>query len=142
MKTNRFLIMISTLGLVVACTPMSRYEAVKNPVILKAVQDASSYGDHNALAKHFENLVEEMSMKAEEQKRLLEHYQEKSYLYGRQAQDRKSHTWALMHRYQQAAKASLSKAATHRKTAKKLKQDNYATLIRQTDNAANNPKGY
>jgi hypothetical protein len=125
--------MISSLGLLVACAPMSRYEAVKSPAILKAVQDARTSGDHNDLAKLFENLAKEMRMQAEEQKRLLEHYQEKSYLYGRQAQDRKSHTWALMHRYEQAAKTSLGKAATHRQMAAKLKQDDYATLIRQTE---------
>lgn len=132
--------MISTLGLLVACAPMSRYEAIKSPAILKAEQDARTSGDHSALAKLFENLAKEMRMQAEEQGKLLEHYQEKSYLYGRQAQDRKSHTWALMHRYQQAAKTSLGKAATHRQTAAKLKQDDYANLIRQTDNAANGPK--
>ena len=132
--------MISSFCLLVACAPMSRYEAVKSPAILKAVQNARTYSDHNALAKRFENLAKEMRMKAEEQRRLLEHYQEKSYLYGRQAQDRKSHTWALMHRYEQAAKTSLGKAATHRQMAAKLKQDGYATPIRQTENAANNPK--
>jgi L-lactate utilization protein LutC len=131
--------MISS-GLLVGCAPMSRYEAVKSPAILKAVQDARTCSDHNALAKRFENLAKEMRTKAEEQRRLLEHYQEKSYLYGRQAQDRKSHTWALMNRYEQAAKTSLSKASAHRQTAAKLKQDDYATLIRQTDNTANNPK--
>lgn len=132
--------MISTLGLLAACAPMSRYEAVKSPTILKAVQNAGTYSDHNALAKRFENLAKEMHMKAEEQKRLLEHYQEKSYLYGRQAQDWKSHTWALMQRYEQAAKTSLSKAAAHWQTAAKLKQDDCATLIRQTDNTVNNLK--
>jgi hypothetical protein len=132
--------MISTLGLLVACAPMSRYEAVKSPAILKAVQDARRHSDHNAVAKRFENLAKEMRMKAEEQRRLLQHYQEKSYLYGRQAQDRKSHTWALMHRYEQAAKTSLSKAATHRQMAAKLKQDGYATPIRQTESVANDPK--
>jgi hypothetical protein len=116
MKINMFLIMISS-GLLVGCAPMSLYEAVKSPVILKAVQDARTCSDHNALAKRFENLAKEMRMKAEEQRRLVEHYQEKSHLYGRQAQDRKSHTWALMHRYEQAAKTSLGKAATHRQMA-------------------------
>ena len=132
--------MMSTLGLLAACAPMSPYEAVKSPTILKAVQNAGTYSDHNALAKRFDNLAKEMHMKAEEQKRLLEHYQEKSYLYGRQAQDRKSHTWALMHRYEQAAKTSLSKAAAHRQMAAKLKQDGYGTPIQQTEYAANNPK--
>lgn len=84
--------MIGTVGSLVACAPMSRYEAVKSPSILKAVQDARTYSDHNVLARCFEDLAKEMRLKAEEQKRLLEHYQEKSYLYARRAQDRQSHT--------------------------------------------------
>jgi hypothetical protein len=35
-----------------------------------------------------------MQAKAEEQKKLLQHYEEKSYLYGREAQDLISHTGA------------------------------------------------
>ena len=72
---------------------------------------------------YFENLAAEMRIKAEEQRKLLQHYQEKSYLYGRQAQDQQSHTWALMHRYEQAAKTSLGKAASHRRLAATLERD-------------------
>jgi hypothetical protein len=63
-----------------------------------------------------------MQANAGEQQKLLNHYQEKSYLYGRQAQDRQSHTWALMVKYEQAAKTSLSKAALHRQIAAELRQ--------------------
>ena len=42
-----------------------------------------------------------MHNKAEEQKKLLEHYEEKSYLYGRQAQDLESHTSALVRKYEE-----------------------------------------
>lgn len=119
---------------------MSRYEAVKSPSILKAVQDARTYSDHTVLVRLFEDLSKEMRAKAEEQKRLLEHYQEKSYLYGRQAQDRQSNTWALMNRYEQATKTSLSKAASHRQIAAELKQEHYATPLRQTENSTNKTK--
>ena len=57
--------MISSFCLLVACAPMSRYEAVKSPAILKAVQNARTCSDHGALAKRFENLAKEMRMKAE-----------------------------------------------------------------------------
>ncbi len=96
---------------------------VNSPAVLHRVENARTREDHAALSTYFENLAAEMRIKAEEQRQLLQHFQEKSYLYGRQAQDRKSHTWALMHRYEQAAKTSLGKAASHRRLAGGFKQD-------------------
>ena len=115
--------MVATLGLVGACAPMSPYEAVNSPAVLKRVENARTLADHTALSIYFENLAAEMRIKAEEQRKLLQHYQEKSYLYGRQAQDQQSHTWALMHRYEQAAKTSLGKAASHRRLAATPERD-------------------
>jgi hypothetical protein len=103
---------------------MSRYQAVDSPSLQQASQNASTLGDHLALTQHYENLAREMQENAGEQQKLLNHYQEKSYLYGRQAQDRQSHTWALMVKYEQAAKTSLSKAALHRQIAAELRQRN------------------
>ena len=102
---------------------MSPYEVVNSPAVLQRVENARTPADHAALSTYFENLAAEMRIKAEEQRQLLQHFQEKSYLYGRQAQDRKSHTWALMHRYEQAAKTSLGKAAWHRRLAAGAEQD-------------------
>ena len=115
--------MAATLGLMGACAPMSPYEAVDSPAVRKTVENARTPGDHAALVTYFENLAAEMRIKAEEQRQLLQHFQEKSYLYGRQAQDRQSHTWALMNRYERAAKASMGKAALHRRLADGLGPD-------------------
>ncbi|WON73694.1 hypothetical protein [Nitrosospira sp. Is2] len=131
MKTGKVFVMAATLGILCACAPMSPYEAVNSPAVLKIVENARTTGDHAALSTYFENLAAEMRIKAEEQRKLLQHYQEKSYLYGRQAQDQQSHTWALMHRYEQAAKTSLGKAASHRQIA--------ARLARESGNAAPRP---
>jgi len=122
-KTGKFFVMAATLGLLGACAPMSPYEAVDSPAVRKTVENARTPGDHAALVTYFENLAAEMRIKAEEQRQLLQHFQEKSYLYGRQAQDRQSHTWALMNRYERAAKASMGKAASHRRLAAGLEQD-------------------
>ena len=115
--------MTATLGLLGACAPMSPYEAVDSPAVRKTVENARTPGDHAALVTYFENLAAEMRIKAEEQRQRLQHFQEKSYLYGRQAQDRQSHTWALMNRYERAAKASMGKAASHRRLAAGIEQD-------------------
>lgn len=110
---------------------MSPYEAVNSPALLKTVEEARTYKDHYALTKQFENLAEEMCARANKQRKLLDHYQEKSYLYGRLAQDQQSHTWALMQRYEQAAKASLGKAALHRQIAARLEQEGYGAPTQQ-----------
>ena len=115
--------MAAALGLLGACAPMSPYEAVDSPAVRKMVEGARTRTDHEALVAHFESLAADMRAKAEEQRQLLQHYQEKSYLYGRQAQDRQSHTWALMNRYERAAKASMGKAALHRRLADGLGPD-------------------
>jgi hypothetical protein len=135
MKPQKFLIMVSmlsALAMIVSCAPMSPYEAVNSPSLHKTVQNARTRNDHDALTRYFESLAKEMQVKAEEQKELLQHYQEKSYLYGRQAQDRQSHTWALMVRYEQAAKTSLSKAASHREIAVALEQRGGAAASHKT----------
>jgi hypothetical protein len=122
-KTGNYFLMAATLGLLAACAPMSPYEVVNSPDVLQRVENARTRTDHAALVTYFENLAVEMRIKAEEQRQLLQHFQEKSYLYGRQAQDRQSHTWALMHRYERAAKTSMGKATSHRRLAAGLDQD-------------------
>ncbi|MDN5837034.1 MAG: hypothetical protein L0H12_06730, partial [Nitrosospira sp.] len=104
------------------------------PAVLKIVQNAKTRSQHEALTKYFENLAQEMRVKVKEQRTLFEHYQEKGYLYGRQAQNNQSHTWALMNRYELAIDKSLAKAAFHRKTAAELARNDSATNARQTAN--------
>ncbi len=121
------------LGSLVSCAPMSPYEAVSSPALLKTVESARTREDHKALTMHFETLAGEMHRKAEEQRKLLRHYEEKSYLYGRQAQDRQSHTWALMLKYEKAAKTSQINAASHRKIATEFERNNYGSGRRVAD---------
>jgi hypothetical protein len=120
---------------------MSRYQAVDSPPLQQASQKARTLGEHLALTEHYENLAREMQANAGEQQKLLEHYQEKSYFYGRQAQDRQSHTWALMVKYERAAKASLSKAALHRQIAAELRNRNAPAGDRVTQARVRSPAG-
>ncbi|MGH8762012.1 MAG: hypothetical protein ACREUR_02135 [Nitrosospira sp.] len=131
METREILTIVTILLLLASCAPMSPYEAVNSPALRKVVQSARTRSDHDTLRKYFENLAQEMQEKTEEQRKLLEHYQERGYLYGRQSQDRQSQTWALMLKYEQATKASLVKAAAHRRMAAELAQDDYASSVRQ-----------
>ena len=89
---------------------------------------ARTYADHDSLAKQYENTAKKLLVKAEEQKKLLQHYEEKSYLYGRQAQDRQSHTWALLRKDEKVAKETIKQAAFHQKMAQGLAKGDYGNL--------------
>jgi hypothetical protein len=67
--------------------------------------------------RYFQDAASEMQAKAEEQKKLLKHYEEKSYLYGREAQDLISHTTALVRKYGETAQENRKEAAAHRRMA-------------------------
>lgn len=121
MKTRTLLAAMS-LGLLASCAQITPLEAVQNTNARKASQNARTRGDHDALAKYFEDTARELHAKVEEQKKLLEHYEEKSYLYGRQAQDLKSHTSALLRKYQKTEEASIKEAALHRQMAQEAAQ--------------------
>ena len=116
MKTRTFLAALS-LGFLASCAQMSPHEAIQNLMVRKAAQSARTRGDHDGLGKYFEDAANEMQGKAEEQKKLLQHYEEKSYLYGREAQDLISHTSALVRRYGETAQENRKEAALHRQMA-------------------------
>ena len=67
-----------------------------------------------------------MQAKIEEQKELLEQYENNSYLYGRQAQDLQSRTSALIRDYGKSLEASIQVATLHRQMAAKLIQNHAA----------------
>lgn len=125
-KSGTFVAILSALGLLASCAQMSPLEA-QNDNIHRAGKSAKTYSDHDKLAKQYQNTAKEMLRKAGEQKKLLLHYEEKSYLYGRQAQDKQSHTVALLHKYERTAEEDIKQAAFHRQMASKLAPRNYAT---------------
>jgi hypothetical protein len=67
-----------------------------------------------------------MQAKAEEQKKLLQHYEEKSYLYGREAQDLISHTGGLVRKYGETAQENRKEAALHQQMALEEMKDSTA----------------
>jgi hypothetical protein len=116
MKTRTFLAALS-LASVAACAQMSPNGTIHNPVIDNAIQNARTPDDHYALTRYFEGAARNMHVKAAEQKKLLEHYENRSYLYGREAQDLISHTSALVRMYNRTARDSIKEAALHRQMA-------------------------
>ncbi len=110
------LAVFALLGLLGSCTinphPMD---------MTQAVQSATTRGDHEALAKHYEDAAKEMQAKAEEHKKLLANYEAKRGLYGKQAQSLISHCQGLMRIYEQAGAENLSMAESHRRIAAEAK---------------------
>ncbi|BCT67787.1 hypothetical protein [Nitrosospira sp. NRS527] len=86
-----------------------------------AVRSARTKADHNALAKHYEAAAEAMRARAQEQKNGLAEYREHGYYYGRQTEDLKEHTEALVRLYEEAAEANMSMAKVHREMAEEAR---------------------
>jgi len=103
------------------------HEAVQNPTVRKAAQSARTRSDHGELRKYFEDAASEMQAKAEKQKKLLQHYEEKSYLYGWEAQDLISHTGAWVRKYGETAQENRKEAALHRQMAPEEMKDSTAS---------------
>lgn len=104
-------------------SPAIAAEPIDTPEIRAAVQKATTRSDHEAVAKYYENAAMQMQAKVKEEKELLEQYKNKSYLYGRQAQDLQSHTAALIRRHEQAVAADMQEATLHRQMASKLDEN-------------------
>jgi hypothetical protein len=93
---------------------------------------------HIARARYYEETAMNLSIKAKEQEQLLEHYEEKSYLYGKRAQDLQAHTWALMRKYRRDSRENLTKAADHRRIGSDLEKNNYFSSRQQEDELISN----
>jgi hypothetical protein len=113
-------VLASASSAVVAAQP------IDTPEVRAAAQNAATPDEHESIAKYYENTAVQMQAKVAEQKELLEQYENKSYLYGRQAQDLQSHTSALIRDYEKSVKASAKVAALHRQMAATLNQNHVA----------------
>ena len=124
-KTKDTFMALSLFGLLAACALMTTNVKGENLAGQAAIPSAttSSESEHMILAKSHEDTAKALWVKATEQKQLLEHYEEKSYLYGKRAQDLQARTWALIRNYEQAVTANVEKAAAHRRIASELEKN-------------------
>ncbi|KIO49086.1 hypothetical protein [Nitrosospira sp. NpAV] len=123
--TKDIVTILSLFGLLAACALMTANVKGENIAGQAAIQGAmaSSESQHTILAKSHEDKAKALWVKAQEQKQLLEHYEEKSYLYGKRAQDLQSSTWALIRNYEGAAMANMKEAVAHRRIASELEKN-------------------
>jgi predicted ribosome quality control (RQC) complex YloA/Tae2 family protein len=80
---------------------------------------------HETVAKYYEEEARKSRAKVKELEMMLAHYEEKSYLYGKKAQDLQAQTEALIRKHEEAAKADAREAASHRQIALTLKEKNH-----------------
>lgn len=116
-------LLVSLSSLTMAAPPIDA------PEIVVAAQNATTQTQraHERLAKYYEAAAAQVQTKVEEKKELLEHYEDKSYLYGRRAQDLQSHTHALIRNYEKAVRTNLQAAASHRQIATRLNKTHAAS---------------
>jgi hypothetical protein len=123
-KLENVFAVLSVMGILISASPVATAaHHVDTPEIRAAAQDATLQSDHEAMAKYYENTAAQMQVKVEEQKELLEQY-EKVRLYGWQSHNLKSHTLALIRKYEQAARSNMKEAVSHRQMALGLKEHN------------------
>jgi hypothetical protein len=118
MNLPKFAATFSLLAVFTVMSPLSG--TAENFDIDAAVQSAKTRTDHEALAKYYEDAAKEAQVKAAEQQSLLEEYESKAYLYGRNAEDMKSRADAALRKYEKAAQAGSKQAALHRQLAAQL----------------------
>jgi hypothetical protein len=121
MKTEirRFVATLSTLGILVIGAESRAVEVEKDNATVPETNTRAST-NHDNLARQYENSARELMVKAEERKKLLQHYEDQSYLYGRRGQDFQAQAIALERKYKLASEKATSLAAFHYKMASEL----------------------
>ncbi len=117
LKMKTFFSALAVLGLLASCAHLDPHPMD----MTNAIRNAKTSADHNALAKHYEDVAKRMQAKAQTQKNLLAEYETHGYYYGRQTEDLKEHTAALARLYQEAADANMDMAKSHRRMADQAK---------------------
>lgn len=87
----------------------------------EAILKAKTRCDHEALAKLYEDAAKEIQSKIKEHKKMLESYGSITFDYGKEALALQSHCKSLISSYEQAAKANMDMADSHRAMASEIK---------------------
>jgi len=113
MKNKLFMVPVLLVGILVACSEMKTHPMDMS----QAVQSASTKADHEALAKHYDEVADEMQAKVDEHKKLLADYHANSYKWGRQGPMFEEHCKMLINAYENAVAANRGMAEAHRAMA-------------------------
>lgn len=126
-EIRKFLTSISMLGLLASCAETGTLE-VKNDNTSMAAQSIRTFVDHDELARRYENRARKLLVMAAEREKRLQYHEDKNHVYGRHAQDSRSHATALVQEYKLAAEKAATQADFHRRMASKPANRNYVAL--------------
>lgn len=127
-KTKNIFAALSMIGFLASVSSSATAaEPIHASEIRAAAQKAVTRGDHETVAKFYEDAAAQIQAKAKDQQDLLEHYENKSYLYGRQAQDLQSHASAQVREYERAVEANIKEARLHHQMALKADENHAAS---------------
>lgn len=121
MKTGKVTAHLYVPGVIAALLAATLLPSVASATdAIAEIHGVVALNDYETKARFHEDAARKMQAKAQEQNRLLEHYEAKSYLYGGKAQDLQGHAHALARKYNNDAKAHTKQAELHRQTAVQL----------------------
>ena len=128
MTTKSIFAALSMIGFLASASSLATAaQPVEAPEIHAAAQKAVTRDEHEAVAKFYENAAAQLQAKMKEQQELLEQYENKSYLYGRRAQDLQSHAHAQVREYKQAVEVNIKEARLHHQMALKADENHAAS---------------
>ena len=118
MKSKSFILVLFALGMLASCAHIDAHPMDMS----SAVRNARTRADHNALARHYEDVAKRMQAKAQAQKNMMKEYTQHGYYYGRRTEDLQEHTEALVRIYEEAAEANRNMAKFHHLLAEEASQ--------------------
>lgn len=125
-EIRKFVAVISTLGLLAACSETGTLEVKKDDTSVSA-QNTRIFVDHDGLARRYENRAAKLLEIAAEHEKNLQYYDDKSHLYGRHGQDSKADAITPVQKYKLAAEKAIEAAFHHRMVSQLAKHDYIAS---------------
>ena len=122
----KFVAVISTVGILTACSETSAIEAKKDDTSVSA-QNIRPFVDHDGLARRYESRARKLLEIAAEREKRLQHYEDKSDLYGRHGHDSQADAIAQVQKYKLEADKAAKSASHHRMMSQLGKRDYIAS---------------
>ena len=117
MRKNIFCVAVLAIGFLSGCAQMSPIASTLSNDEIVANRLFIDPNNHDAMAKHYEDVAKEMKAKLQAKKEQLEEYERHNYYYGRKGQSFRSHTWANMRYLEKSIEENLKEAAIDHKIA-------------------------
>jgi biopolymer transport protein ExbB/TolQ len=117
MKFRIVFAILAALGLLASCAHIDPHPMDMS----RAEKSAKTSRDHLALANHYDQAAQSLQAKAEAEKQHRNEYLEHAPYYGRQTEDLKEHSEALIRVYEEAAEKNRRMAEAHRRMAEQAK---------------------